>query len=337
MAAPIINQNTSVLGYRRFQQWTYQPFATGDQKPWRWQCSALPEGLVMERPLRRAVTGSSSTDLISLSEHNFEENEQVEFFNLIGGEGLLSDKVYFVKDVTTNEFKVSEALGGIPVSITTDLTSGRVALLETGRITGAATRAGVFNVGIVVSNSAGETSAPLQITIGIEGAAEGTHSGVDLIIDTITKDVSRAGINSNQVGTAGVLPLFSMSTGDQEIISVQWQRQGVTLSPSLQGMALYLKEYAPEQKILVSDEWNESGSGDMRRGVLLVDLESSVLRSIAGDYETDEDASFVALAEIEWFETNTMTGIGPSMLRRTSNPFRVRIRRDFGQMQLPSA
>jgi hypothetical protein len=42
MAKPVISPATSVLGYKQWQEWTFQPFASGT--PTSWSCSTLPPG-----------------------------------------------------------------------------------------------------------------------------------------------------------------------------------------------------------------------------------------------------------------------------------------------------
>lgn len=43
MPAPTINTTTSVLGYKQFESWSYQPFAT--DSPTSWSSSTLPAGM----------------------------------------------------------------------------------------------------------------------------------------------------------------------------------------------------------------------------------------------------------------------------------------------------
>lgn len=43
MSAPVINTTTSVLGYKQWQTWEYQPYATNT--PTSWACPNLPTGL----------------------------------------------------------------------------------------------------------------------------------------------------------------------------------------------------------------------------------------------------------------------------------------------------
>jgi hypothetical protein len=43
MAAPVINVTQSVLGYRQWEEWEFQPYATND--PTFWICSPLPDGV----------------------------------------------------------------------------------------------------------------------------------------------------------------------------------------------------------------------------------------------------------------------------------------------------
>src|SRR5207302_11350065 len=99
MAAPVINTTTSVLGYKQYEEWEYQPWASNT--PTSWSSSTLPPGL--------AINGS------------------------------------------------------------------------TGLISGAATLAGVFIVGIIATNADGD-SAPVNLTIGIEPVEGSNNQGIDATI-----------------------------------------------------------------------------------------------------------------------------------------------------------
>jgi hypothetical protein len=50
MAVPVISTVTSILGWRQWQTWEYQPFAT--ESPTSWACPGLPDGVAID-----AVTG----------------------------------------------------------------------------------------------------------------------------------------------------------------------------------------------------------------------------------------------------------------------------------------
>lgn len=46
MSAPVINTTTSVLGYKQWEAWEYQPYATN--VPTSWDCPNLPAGLTLD-------------------------------------------------------------------------------------------------------------------------------------------------------------------------------------------------------------------------------------------------------------------------------------------------
>ncbi len=46
MAAPVINTTTSILGYKQWEAWEYQPYATNT--PTSWACPNLPTGLSID-------------------------------------------------------------------------------------------------------------------------------------------------------------------------------------------------------------------------------------------------------------------------------------------------
>lgn len=55
MAIPVINTTTSVLGFKQWQYWEFQPFAVTDSAITAWACPNLPEGLEVD-----AATGKIS-------------------------------------------------------------------------------------------------------------------------------------------------------------------------------------------------------------------------------------------------------------------------------------
>lgn len=45
MAVPVINTTTSILGYKQWEEWEFQPFAVTDSTITSWACPNLPTGL----------------------------------------------------------------------------------------------------------------------------------------------------------------------------------------------------------------------------------------------------------------------------------------------------
>ena len=103
MSVPVINTTTSVLGYKQWEAWTYQPYATNS--PTSWACPNLPAGLSIDTPVQYAATGVASTDVITATGNTFVNGSQVLLPSLTGGAGLVANTIYFVRgDVQTGGY-----------------------------------------------------------------------------------------------------------------------------------------------------------------------------------------------------------------------------------------
>lgn len=65
-------------------------------------------------------TATASTDVVTFAAHGLANGDKVTFSALTGAAGLALYRTYFVRDVTTNTFKVAAAAGGPAIDITTD-------------------------------------------------------------------------------------------------------------------------------------------------------------------------------------------------------------------------
>lgn len=78
-----------------------------------------------------ALTGctiEADDDIITKTAHGLTADQDIVFTSLTGGAGLTANTVtYWVRDVTTDSFKVSATRGGAAVNITTDYTDATVA------------------------------------------------------------------------------------------------------------------------------------------------------------------------------------------------------------------
>lgn len=270
MAAPVINTTTSVLGYKQWEAWEYQPYATNT--PTSWACPNLPTGL----------------------------------------------------------------------SINT----------STGKISGAAEVAGVFVVGLTATNGDG-TSAALVLTIGIEEAnAALTSSGYELKIDVATRKIefisapgSQQTVEETKVsGTTttkttgsrtidGTAPNLFAKEGDSLLLWISFVKGGQSLDLDIQTLELAIKEFEPDTRLVLGDDWKKFGSGTGAYYGLYSDISGTDLANALANYEADGGTAFDGLAEIEWTETNPDNGdgFGPADFRFTTRDFRISIARDMAQ------
>jgi hypothetical protein len=213
------------------------------------------------------------------------------------------------------------------------LPPGMTLNIATGRISGAAEEAGIYNVGLLASADSGATwSDVLNITIGIEPTAYARHSGVSLFIDAQTGEVT---VPSGPLASGA---LFGVKRGDDRLIYTQIRTQGVVLDlDTIPTMKFGLKEYETERILQMGGGDADTGSpvplhaigeGTSRTYILYVKFDDEKLEKVLPSYEDDAGTRFVALAEIEWLEAND-AGAGGATLRRTSRTFKVEIDRDL--------
>lgn len=91
---------------------------------------AVQENVTLRtRAAKFAFTAAASTDIITAVGHNFIEHDPVSFSEVVGGAGLNTALVYYVRDISGDTFKVSTSAGGSATNITTDYTGGNVELV----------------------------------------------------------------------------------------------------------------------------------------------------------------------------------------------------------------
>lgn len=81
---------------------------------------------------RKAITGVAATDVITSTAHGYSDTQKVVLLSLSGGDGLTSQSasaigvIYYVRDATTDTFKLASTSGGSAIDFTTDITAGYV-------------------------------------------------------------------------------------------------------------------------------------------------------------------------------------------------------------------
>ena len=254
MAIPVINLTTSVLGYGQWEQWSYQPWATGLTGSNTWSSSTLPAGMTLD-----------------------------------------------------------------PTS---------------GLISGAATVAGVYNVGITVSNSNG-VSVPVMLTIGIEAKAYSSHSGVDLFVNAATGEVTTSLIK-NEVKTDALAPVFAAKEGENRLAYIHFHKDGTILDlGTLTKLEFAMKEFDPDATVVVSQDvpgevtFLKTGSGTETVYILHINFDGDALANSLTNYEADEGTTYDGIAEIAWDEPNATSGVGPATLHRKSRTFTTTVERNI--------
>jgi uncharacterized phage protein gp47/JayE len=83
----------------------------------------------------QAITAAAATDLVTLTGHGFSNGDEVTFSDITGGAPLVAGTSYYVRDVSTDTFKVAATLGGAAINLTTDLTVGNIHRLSDDPVT----------------------------------------------------------------------------------------------------------------------------------------------------------------------------------------------------------
>ncbi len=116
MAAPVINMTQSVLGFRQWEEWEFQPYATND--PTFWICSPLPDGVTFDPDTGR-IEGPA-------------EKPGVYTFALrAGNDDGVSDPEVFALGIEAAGFTTP----GVTADVLIDVVTRQVGVLANGQIT----------------------------------------------------------------------------------------------------------------------------------------------------------------------------------------------------------
>lgn len=339
MAIPVISSTQSVLGYAQWEQFEFQPYATGN--PIRWQTNnPLPAGLALDDPEKFAYTGATATDLISCAA-SFVDGDQVVLWTKTGGTGVTVETIYYARDVVAaTSLKLAATPGGAVVALGSDISAGVLSRKPTGMISGAAQVPGVRVIGLVAGNADGD-SAEVEFTLGIEPGALVPDSLPWLAVNVFTGQLMADGVEvpplTNDIlanlgkNTPGFDPPFALAVkeGDDLLSRISFVRGETVQDISLDALRLVIKEYEPESVLGVSTEaFEKQGTGTGTNFLLHAKFSGSALAAALSNYEEDKGTFFYALAEIEYTQVNPES-VGPATLVRSSATFIIRIERDI--------
>lgn len=335
MAAPVISAASSILGFRRNESFVFQPAATN--APVIWSAVGLPAGVSVETWSALAATGTASTDTVSSTAHGYADGDRVYFVSLTGGSGLTAGTIYYVRDKTTDDFKLASVPGGAAVDFSSDISAAQVRKVSSGAVSGACATAGVYVVTLSATNAAAETGTRVFV-IGIDSEAapaavdSGSLSadwGIDVVTREVTPPLAGAGIGQATSPDADKV-LATWKEGDTLMLALRFAKGGEALDPDLDTLRLVLKEMEPDGMLIEAEDFEKVGTGSAARYHLPVTLSGSALAGALSNYEADDGTMFSALAEIEW--TTEVTHLGsPLTLKGSTQTFLVRIERDIAE------
>ncbi|TSA32133.1 MAG: hypothetical protein D4R65_10060 [Verrucomicrobiaceae bacterium] len=322
-----------MLGYRAYETFAFMAGGSGSPEILYWTASSLPAGLTLDAPAEKAATGVASTDILTSAAHGFANGDKVYFQSIIGGTALSALTVYFVRDKTTDTFKLAATLTGAAIDFSTDISAGMIRKCGTGLITGSVSTQGIFVFGLIAVNATGPSTIA-YFTLGIESGdgstsvAGSSDTGMDLNIDVSTREVSLPG------ATAGVDgPLFLLKEDDTVMLNLRFKKGTVALDPSPTSIKIAFKEFESEAVLfeaggLATTDWAKSGSGASAYFQVPVTVTSSALAAALSNYEAEAGTKFNAICEIEWKQTITAVG-GITELVASTKTFTTTIERDL--------
>lgn len=202
-----------------------------------------------------------------------------------------------------------------------NLPSGLTLNTATGAISGSAEAAGIFVVGLTATNGDG-TSAPLQLTIGIEAAkAALASSGYELTVNVVTREVSMEKDSK----------LFARADEDMLL----WLRfvkddEDSVLDLDLDKLSIALKDSDLDARLIVGDEWQKFGSGTGTYYGLYARFAGARLVDALQNYAADEGTAFDGKADIQWTE-NADHAFTPETITFSTRDFPVVIASSKGR------
>ena len=208
-----------------------------------------------------------------------------------------------------------------------------------GRISGAATKPGVWVCGIVAGNASG-LSAIETFTIGVEAstysqpvdALDATielGTGAVTIAPSVITDAS-INVDASTAKPADLKPLLWLKRGDTKIFHVRFVKGGVIADIDLTSLKLGFKAFEPEQVIVQSLGFARVATGAETMYRLAVSVAGTLVDSELSNTESDVATHVIGLAEFEWKWTNDLVPpVAPSIVRSSSLNFAAAIARDL--------
>jgi hypothetical protein len=214
-----------------------------------------------------------------------------------------------------------------PTSWTANGLPSGMSISSSGRISGAATSAGVYLVKVIASNGDGP-SAPLEVAMGIEDTNFNDGIGIEVNIDLRSGAVSVPGITPS--GSNASLAVMFLKYGDKVFLDVGFLKGEELQTMAMASIVMNIREFDGETVLVQSNGGLETiGTSDRPRYRILVDLDTPDLRNALGNYQGDYQTTFDAIAEIEWRVDYLAAGALSDEIIRSSKTFRIAIDRDL--------
>jgi hypothetical protein len=214
-----------------------------------------------------------------------------------------------------------------PTSWTANGLPSGMSISSSGKISGAATAAGVYLVKVIATNGDGP-SAPLEVAMGIEDTNFNDGIGIEVNIDLRSGGVSVPGITPS--GSNASQAVMFLKYGDKVFLDVGFLKGEELQTMAMASIVMNIREFDGETVLVQSNGGLEIiGTSDRPRYRILVDLATTNLSNALGNYQTDYQTTFDAIAEIEWRVDYLEPGALSDEVIRSSKTFRLAIDRDL--------
>lgn len=82
------------------------------------------------QPSTKSITGVAATNVVTSAAHGYSDGDALTLVSVAGGAGLTANSVYYVRDKTTDTFKLAATAGGAAIDFSTDISAGKVAVFD---------------------------------------------------------------------------------------------------------------------------------------------------------------------------------------------------------------
>lgn len=222
---------------------------------------------------------------------------------------------------------------------TTDIASGTMRRVSTGRVSGACATAGVHVATLTATNLAGESGSRdfvFGFSSEVESAAA-SSAGADAEVVQITVPggkVRIAGKAGDDV-EAGKPPvsLVTWKAHDTRLLIIRFVTEaGVRVDPDPDTLRITIKEYEPEGVLVTADDFEKSGAGETAEFALPITFTGAGLAGALSEHEDYAEPALrtvaLCLADIEWTREITHNSV-PVTLTVSTQTFGVSIERDI--------
>lgn len=238
---------------------------------------------------------------------------------------VIDETTSYLEAIQWQPFEFQPAALNVPTTWTCpNLPQGLSINSSTGLISGAVQAPGpVYSCLLVASNVDG-SSEPLVITIGVRAAeATLTASGFTGDFDVATRVLALADAGK----------LFG-AVNDDFMILLRIKKGSAVLDLDVDKMELSLREFVPDNNLVLSTGFTKFGSGVGTYYALTGTLSGDPLKAAISSYARPKSQIFTAKAQLEIVENYTPPETwaeAPSTLRYTSRYVDFEIAGEFGQ------